>query len=90
MRRTRCAGSRWRPGHPEMWAQWGELTYSVETGKPAVDMLHGMSLFECHGLLPGAILQHAPNARGVLFDLDPLSPRPPDTRSRRRLGPLHH
>jgi hypothetical protein len=101
-------------GHPEMWAQWGELAYSVETGKPAVDKLHGMSLFEYaernpdvaqlindgmtavstlenppilaaynfsrfgtivdvgggHGLLLAAILQHAPNARGVLYDLE--------------------
>ena len=101
-------------GHPVMWAHWGELSYSVETGKPAADKLRGMSVFEyaernpdvaqvindgmtCvstlenppilaaydfsrfqtivdvgggHGLLLGAILQHAPNARGVLYDLE--------------------
>lgn len=106
-------------GHPAMWAHWGELTYSVETGKPAVDKLRGMSLFEYaerhpdiaqvindamtsvsilenppilaaydfsrfrtivdigggHGLLLGAILQHAPNAADCTT-WNPLSPAP--------------
>ncbi|MEN9566826.1 MAG: hypothetical protein RLZZ69_2022 [Cyanobacteriota bacterium] len=28
------------------WETWGELLYSVKTGKPAFDHLHGMELFE--------------------------------------------
>jgi hypothetical protein len=31
---------------PWNWASWGELLYSVQTGKPAFDRLHGMNYWE--------------------------------------------
>ncbi|MFI6498046.1 methyltransferase [Nonomuraea typhae] len=30
---------------PEFWASWGNLQYSIETGKPAFELVHGMSFF---------------------------------------------
>lgn len=33
-------------GHPLRWEDWGNLLYSVQTGKPSVDMLRGMPFFE--------------------------------------------
>jgi hypothetical protein len=33
-------------GHPLRWEDWGNLLYSVQTGKPSVDMLRGMGFFE--------------------------------------------
>jgi hypothetical protein len=33
-------------GHPLRWEDWGNLLYSVQTGKPAVDKLRGMGFFE--------------------------------------------
>ncbi len=33
-------------GHPHHWADWGNLSYSVRTGKPAVDHLQGMPFFD--------------------------------------------
>jgi hypothetical protein len=100
-------------GSPEHWAEWGELLYSVQTGRPSPEKLYGKSYFEHldetpeqaaifndamstmaamanetvipaydfsgfkliadvgggHGRLLSAILQSAPTARGVLFDL---------------------
>jgi hypothetical protein len=31
---------------PWRWSSWGELLYSVQTGKPAFDRLHGMNYWE--------------------------------------------
>jgi SAM-dependent methyltransferase len=100
-------------GHPLRWEDWGNLLYSVETGKPSVEKLRGMPFFEYvktdsdlaeafnnamtagsefaiyavlaaydfsgyrkiidvgggHGRLLAMILEKAPRARGVLFDL---------------------
>ncbi|HKP40188.1 methyltransferase [Mycobacterium sp.] len=33
-------------GHPLRWEDWGNLLYSVQTGKPSVDKLRGMPFFE--------------------------------------------
>jgi hypothetical protein len=33
-------------GNPECWHSWGELLYSVKTGKPAFDHVFGVPLFE--------------------------------------------
>jgi hypothetical protein len=33
-------------GHPLRWEEWGNLLYSVETGKPSVEKLRGMPFFE--------------------------------------------
>jgi hypothetical protein len=33
-------------GHPLRWEDWGNLLYSVQTGKPSVDKLRGMGFFE--------------------------------------------
>ena len=33
-------------GHPHHWEHWGELPYSVQTGKPSVDALRGKPMFE--------------------------------------------
>ena len=33
-------------GHPLRWEDWGNLLYSVQTGKPSVDMLRGVPFFE--------------------------------------------
>ncbi|AEF41213.1 methyltransferase [Hoyosella subflava] len=33
-------------GHPIHWEHWASLDYSVETGKPALEKLRGMPLFE--------------------------------------------
>jgi O-methyltransferase/methyltransferase family protein len=33
-------------GHPLRWEDWGNLLYSVQTGKPSVTMLRGMPFFE--------------------------------------------
>jgi hypothetical protein len=33
-------------GHPLRWEDWGNLLYSVETGKPSVEKLRGMPFFE--------------------------------------------
>ncbi|HET7849099.1 MAG TPA: methyltransferase, partial [Pseudolabrys sp.] len=33
-------------GSPECWRSWGELLYSVKTGKPAFEHVYGMPLFE--------------------------------------------
>jgi O-methyltransferase domain/Dimerisation domain len=33
-------------GHPLRWEDWGNLLYSVETGKPSVDKLRSMPFFE--------------------------------------------
>lgn len=33
-------------GSPECWRSWGELLYSVETGKPAFDHIFGLPLFD--------------------------------------------
>ncbi|BBX03068.1 hydroxyneurosporene methyltransferase [Mycolicibacterium moriokaense] len=100
-------------GSPEHWAEWGELLYSVQTGRPSPEKLYGKSYFDHldeapeqaaifndamstmaamandlvipaydfsefrliadigggHGRLLSAILQSAPAARGILFDL---------------------
>lgn len=100
-------------GHEARWADWGHLSYSVQTGKPAADELRGMPFFEYldtdpefaqvfndamtagsglsndialaaydftpfalivdvgggHGAVLSSILQSAPQARGVLYDL---------------------
>ncbi|PQE02691.1 hydroxyneurosporene methyltransferase [Mycobacterium sp. EPG1] len=100
-------------GHPARWADWGALSYSVQTGQPAADMLRGMPFFEYldtepefaavfndamtavsglsneialqaydftaarlivdvgggHGAVLSRILQSAPAAAGVLYDL---------------------
>jgi hypothetical protein len=100
-------------GHPKHWEHWGQLLYSVQTGKTSAEMLRGMPIFEYletdpdlaetfnnamtgvsgmaiqtlmpaydfrrfgtivdvgggHGALLSAVLQQAPAARGVLFDL---------------------
>jgi SAM-dependent methyltransferase len=33
-------------GHPLRWEDWGNLLYSVETGKPSVEKLRGMPFFD--------------------------------------------
>lgn len=33
-------------GHPLRWEDWGNLLYSVQTGRPSVDMLRGMGFVE--------------------------------------------
>jgi hypothetical protein len=33
-------------GGPECWRAWGELSYSISTGKPAFERVYGMPLFE--------------------------------------------
>lgn len=33
-------------GHPHHWADWGNLSYSVQTGKPAAEHLRGMPFFD--------------------------------------------
>jgi hypothetical protein len=33
-------------GHPKRWEDWGHLLYTVQTGKPATEMLRGMPVFE--------------------------------------------
>jgi hypothetical protein len=33
-------------GHPLRWEDWGNLLYSVQTGKPSVDMLRGKPFFD--------------------------------------------
>ena len=33
-------------GHPKHWEHWGQLLYSVKTGKTAAEMLRGMPIFE--------------------------------------------
>ncbi|MFG1929839.1 methyltransferase [Mycobacterium sp. NPDC048908] len=33
-------------GHPLRWEDWGNLLYSVQTGKPSVAMLRGMPFFD--------------------------------------------
>jgi len=33
-------------GHPLRWEDWGNLLYSVQTGKPSVEKLRGMPFFE--------------------------------------------
>lgn len=33
-------------GHPLRWEDWGNLLYSVQTGKPSVEMLRGKPFFE--------------------------------------------
>ena len=33
-------------GSPEHWAEWGELLYSVQTGRPSPEKLYGKSYFE--------------------------------------------
>jgi hypothetical protein len=33
-------------GSPEHWAEWGELLYSVQTGRPSPEKLYGKSCFE--------------------------------------------
>ncbi|WP_197321523.1 methyltransferase [Saccharomonospora sp. NB11] len=33
-------------GHPITWRHWGELAYSVDTGKSAFEKLHGMPVFD--------------------------------------------
>ena len=33
-------------GHPARWADWGDLLYSVQTGRPAAEKLRGMPFFE--------------------------------------------
>lgn len=37
------------------WNVWGNLLYSVETGRPAFDKLHGMSYFEEQARNPGSL-----------------------------------
>ena len=37
------------------WSVWGDLLYSVETGRPAFDRLHGMSYFEEQARNPEAL-----------------------------------
>lgn len=33
-------------GHPKHWEHWGQLLYSVQTGKTSAEMLRGMPVFE--------------------------------------------
>jgi len=33
-------------GHPKHWEHWGQLLYSVQTGKTSAEMLRGMPIFE--------------------------------------------
>ena len=33
-------------GHPKHWEHWGQLLYSVQTGKTSLEMLRGMPAFE--------------------------------------------
>ena len=33
-------------GHPKHWEHWGQLLYSVRTGKTSAEMLRGMPIFE--------------------------------------------
>jgi hypothetical protein len=53
----RAAGIYW--GEAWMWDAWGQLLYSLQTGSPAFDHVHGASLFE--------FLARAPEA-GEVFD----------------------
>ncbi|MCW4354347.1 acetylserotonin O-methyltransferase [Hoyosella sp. YIM 151337] len=105
-------------GHPVHWEHWGDLLYAVQSGKPSLEHLRGVSAFEFfeeneevaevfndamtvtsemvigpvlaaydftpyrsivdvgggHGRLLAAILQKAPDTRGVLFDLESVLP----------------
>jgi hypothetical protein len=48
-------------GAPWRWASWGDLLYSVQTGQPAFDRIHGMNIWEYFDAKPevGAIFnQH--------------------------------
>jgi len=33
-------------GHPSYWGAWGQLEYSMQSGAPSIDKLHGRPLFE--------------------------------------------
>lgn len=47
----------WMGGEQFRWQTWGEILYSIKTGKPAFDYVNGMSLFD--------YLEHYPEASNI-------------------------
>ena len=54
------------------WQVWGELPYSIKTGKPAFDHLFGQGLFDFYFAGAGStiipLLKANPQMKGILFD----------------------
>lgn len=62
-------------GHPVHWEHWSNLGYSVETGKPALEKLRGMPLFEFTEKNPefGAIFNDAMTSTSKMATLPVLA-----------------